>query len=140
MVRPASRGAPYVPVLPGGRVGDLLGGHRIERDPERRQLEPGHLGVDRLGHDVDPRLELGVVLRDVLGREGLVGEAHVHDRGRMALGGAEVDQPAFGDQVEPLAADVELLDVLADLADVALGHLAQGRRGRARRRSGRSWP
>ena len=62
---------------------------------------------------------------DVLGRERLVGEAHVHDRGRMPLGGAEVDQPALGDEVELLAAEVELLDVLADLADVALGHLAQ---------------
>ena len=45
----------------------------------------------------------------------------------MALGGAEVDQPALGDEVELLAAEVELLDVLADLADVALGHLAQRR-------------
>ena len=63
-----------------------------------------------------------MVDRDVLRAERLVGEAHVHDRGRMPLGGAEVDQPALGDEVEPLAAEVELLDVLADLADVALGH------------------
>ena len=44
----------------------------------------------------------------------------------MTLGRAQVDQPAFGDEVDPLAADVELLDVLAHFANVALGHLAQG--------------
>ena len=43
----------------------------------------------------------------------------------MALGRAEVDQPALGDEVELLAAEVELLDVLADVADVALGQRAQ---------------
>ena len=66
-----------------------------------------------------------MVLRHVLGRQGLVGEAHVHDRRRVALGRAQVDQPALGDQVDPLAAQVELLDVVANFADVALGHLAQ---------------
>ena len=110
---------------PGCDVLGLLGGHRFEHDAERGELEPGDLGVDRLGDDVDPRLELGMVARDVLGRQRLVGEAHVHDRGRVALGGAEVDQPPLGDQVEALAAEVELLDVLADLADVALGQRAQ---------------
>ncbi len=37
----------------------------------------------------------------------------------------EVDQPPLGDEVELLAAEVELLDVLADLADMALGQRAQ---------------
>ena len=55
------------PVLPGRDVVGLLGGHRLELDAERRELEPRDLGVDRLGDDVDLRLELGVVLRDVLG-------------------------------------------------------------------------
>src|SRR6476619_6486525 len=92
------------PVLPGGHVFLLLGGHLVEGDPEGRQLEPGDLRVDRLGHDVDLRRELGMVLDDVLGRERLVGEAHVHDRGRVTLGGAEIDEPALGDEVDLLAA------------------------------------
>ena len=54
-------------VLPGADVLRLLGGHRLELDAQRRQLEAGDLGVDRLGHDVHLRLELAVVLGDVLG-------------------------------------------------------------------------
>src|SRR6187200_2603230 len=110
------------PMLPGGHVLGLFGGHRFEHDAERGELEARDLGVDRLGDVVDPGLELGVVERDVLRRQRLVGEAHVHDRGRVALGRAEVDQPALGDEVELLAPEVELLDVLADVADMALGH------------------
>src|SRR4029078_9591279 len=40
---------------------------------------------------------------------------------RIAGGGAEVHQPALGDEIELLAAEVELLDVIADLTDMALG-------------------
>src|SRR5919108_289493 len=43
----------------------------------------------------------------------------------MTLGRAEVDQPTLGHEVDPLAAEVELLDVVADLADMSLGHLPQ---------------
>ena len=50
------------PVLPGGDVRGLFGGHRLELDAQGGELEPGDLGVDRLGHDVDLGLELRVVL------------------------------------------------------------------------------
>ena len=113
-------------MLPRGDVLGLLGRHRVEGDPERRELEPGDLGVDRLGHAVHAILELGVMAGDVLGRQRLVGEAHVHDRRGMALGGAQVHQTALGNEVDLLAAQVELLHVLAHLADVTLGELAQG--------------
>src|SRR6185437_7225033 len=76
------------PVLPGRDVLRLLRGQRVEVDPERGELQPGHLGVDRRWHAVHPMLELRVVLDRVLGRERLVGEAHVHHRRGMALGGA----------------------------------------------------
>src|SRR5262245_30164025 len=84
-------------VLPRRHVFGLLRCQRIELDPEGGELEPGDLGVDRRRDAVDLMLQLGVVLHGVLGRKRLVGEAHVHYRGRMALGGAEVHQPALGD-------------------------------------------
>ena len=43
----------------------------------------------------------------------------------MALGRAEVHEAALGDEVELLAAEVELLDVVAHLADVTLGQRPQ---------------
>ena len=43
----------------------------------------------------------------------------------MALGGAEVDEAALGDEVEALRPEVELLDVVAHLAHVPFGQLAQ---------------
>ena len=95
-------------MLPGRHVVGLLWRHRLELDPERSELEPGDLGVDRLGDHVDHRLELGVMLGDVLGAQRLVREAHVHDRGRMSLGRTEVDQPALRDEMQFLATQVEL--------------------------------
>ena len=118
----------------------LLVGHRVDLDAEGRQLEAGDLAVDVLGDDVDLRFELGMVLGHVLGRERLVGEAHVHHRRRVTFGGAQVDEATLGDDVEPLAAEVELLDVLADLAGRGLRPSSAARRGPARRRSGRCWP
>ena len=52
---------------------------------------------------VDLLLELVVVLDHVLGRQRLVGEAHVHHGGRVALGGGQVDQPALGEQEDRAA-------------------------------------
>ena len=47
-----------------------------------------------------PRLKALAVLNHVLGAKRLVGEAHVHHAGRVALGGGQVDQPAIAQQVE----------------------------------------
>ena len=115
----------YVPCCQDDTYSSCSGVIVVEHDAHRRQLQPRHLGVDRLGDAVHARLELGVVLRHVLRGQRLVREAHVHHRGRVALGGAQVDEAALGDEVQPLAADVELLDVLAYVGDVALGHRSQ---------------
>ena len=69
-----------------------------------------------------------VVLGHVLGGERLVGEAHVHHRGRVALGGRQVDQPPLGEQedlapvLEPVALDQRprLVCRLGQLVEVAL--------------------
>ena len=53
---------------------------------------------------------------DVLGRERLVGEAHVHDGGGVPFGSGEVDEPALADQVDaPSVGELELLDLGAGL-------------------------
>src|SRR5450759_662090 len=113
------------PALPRVGIGFLLGGHPVDVVAERLELEAGDLPVDRLRNDVDHALQLGVMPGDVLGAECLVRKAHVHYRRGVALGGAEVDQPALGDEVELLGPEVELLDIFADLANVALGERTQ---------------
>jgi len=106
------------PVLPGAEVFHLLGRERVEDDVQGSQLEPGHFDVDRLGHVVYAVGELGVLAAQVLRAERLVSEAHVHDRCRVARGAAQVHEPALSQDVEPLAADGVLDDVLADLSDL----------------------
>ena len=56
--------------------------------------------VEFVGNFVDRLLELLVVLHHVLGAQGLVGEAHIHHAGGMALGRGQVDQAAFAEQVD----------------------------------------
>ena len=83
----------------------------VDRDAHRRQLEPGDLLVDLARHRVDLTLERRGVRDGVLGRERLVREGHVHHDRRVALGGRDVDEAAFGEQVERAAVgERELLD------------------------------
>ena len=69
---------------------------------------------------------LPLLLDRPLGRQGLGGEAHVHDAGRVAVGGGQVDQPALAQDVEPAAVleDV-LVDELADALVDRRGELGQ---------------
>src|SRR5438093_4939426 len=98
-------------VAPGGQVGGLLARQRVYGDAHGQQLEPGDLEVDLPRHHVDLALERAPLHHHELRRQRLVGEAHVHDGGRMALGGGQVDQPAFAQHVEaPAVAQRELLD------------------------------
>ena len=69
-------------------------------DAHRLQLEARHLAVDLLRHVVDRKRQILVVLGDVLRAERLVGEAHVHDRRGVTLGGGEVEQAALGEHVD----------------------------------------
>src|SRR5439155_19488323 len=52
-------------VLPRRDVLRLLRGHRLDVHPERRELQPGDLGVDRGRHAVHTSVELGVVFGHV---------------------------------------------------------------------------
>ena len=43
------------------------------------------------------------VFDDVFGFEGLRGEGHIHNGGGMSFGGGEVNQSAFGQEVDAFA-------------------------------------
>src|SRR5450756_2185049 len=114
-------------LVPGGEVLGLLLGERVALDVHGLELDAVDIVVDVSGHHVDLVLERGVVLDHVLGAQRLVGEAHVHDGRRVALGRRKVDQPAFGQQVQTAAVGHGVL--LDELANGALlhGELLEGR-------------
>src|SRR5919108_5308547 len=98
-------------VAPGGQVGGLLARQLVDGDAHRQQLEPGDLEVDLARHHVDLALERGALLHHELGRQRLVGEAHVHDGGRMALRRGQVDEAPFAEhEYAATAAELEFLD------------------------------
>lgn len=63
------------PDIPAALVFFLGRGELINGEPERRELEPGHLLVDLLRDFIHASLEGVAVLRDVPGAERLEGEA-----------------------------------------------------------------
>src|SRR6266849_10335359 len=73
-------------LLPGGKVLLLLVGQNVYRNSHRAELQPRDLRVDLVRHVVDPLFELARIPGDELGAQRLVGEAHVHDRRRVAFG------------------------------------------------------
>src|SRR5205823_6979981 len=95
---------PLRPFFPGREVLFLLLGQLVDPHAHRLQLEARDLAVDLVGHRVDLVLQLLAVLDHVLGAQGLVGEAHVHHRAGMAFGAGEIDQPAFAEHGDAVAA------------------------------------
>ena len=72
--------------------------------------------VDVLRDRIDLPLQDLDVFRQVFGREGLIGKAHVHDARRVALGGSQVDEAAFAEHVDPaVVLQGVLFDELPDL-------------------------
>src|SRR5215472_1030292 len=79
------------------------------------ELEASDFAIDVLGNDVDLRLEIPMMLHEVFSRQGLVGEAHIHHGRGVAFGAGEVDQAAFGDQIDLAAVfQLELVDQRAN--------------------------
>src|SRR5713226_4468262 len=116
---------PSRPLFPGRKVALLLRGQGVDRDPHRVQLELRDLLVDLVGHVIHPLLERGCVGRDVRGAKSLVGEAHVHDGGRVPFRGGKVDQPSLREHVQPATVShLVLLNGRPHLAHAG-GHLVQ---------------
>ena len=91
------------PHLPGVEVPLLLGGQRIDPDSHACELEDCDPLVDLDGHPVNLVLERRGMLHHVLGAEGLIGEAHIHDAGGMPFGRSQVDEPSFSKDIDPLS-------------------------------------
>src|SRR2546422_301544 len=88
-------------VGPGRQVRALLGRQLVDLYAHRRELEAGDLAVDLAWHAVHLLCQAPTVFDHVLGGQGLVREAHVHDGRGMPLGGGQVDEAALAEDVEP---------------------------------------
>src|SRR6267142_1383763 len=77
--------------LPGSQVTLLRGREAVDADSHRVQLESGDLAIDLRRDWIHGRSERSRMLDQVLRRQRLVGEAHVHDARGVSLRGGEID-------------------------------------------------
>src|SRR6266850_2479275 len=101
--------------LPGSQVTLLRGREAVDADSHRVQLESGDLAIDLRRDWIHGRSERSRMLDQVLRRQRLVGEAHVHDARGVSLRGGEIDQAAFAEQGD--AAAVGELVLVEESAD-----------------------
>src|SRR2546428_4159875 len=101
------------PEVPGGEVFLLLGRERVNRHAHCVELEPGDLPIELRRNAVHVLSEHGAALHDELGRERLVGEAHVHHARRMPFGCGEVYQPSVRQDEQPLPVQPPFVHELA---------------------------
>src|SRR5690606_23980616 len=85
------------------------------------QVQAGDFFVQQLGQAVDGVLVPVLVGPQVDLGQRLVGERVRHDEGRVAVGAAQVDQAAFGQQVDRAAGGLEGVAVDLRLDGQALG-------------------
>src|SRR5580692_9410053 len=87
------------PLLPRGQVVLLLGGELVELVAHAVKLKASDFLVEILGHDVDLRLQLLIILQQVFGGKSLIGKAHIHNGGRVSFGGSQIDKATFAEQI-----------------------------------------
>src|SRR5438270_9047080 len=85
--------------LPRVQVFILLRSQRIEAHAHSMELEARNLFVDRGGDGIDTGLQILGRDQHIFGTQILVSKAHIHHAGRMASGGREFYQAAFGQQL-----------------------------------------
>ncbi len=109
-----------------GEVFDLFFGEGVDADAHGLEFEFGDPGVDFGGDVVNFGFEGRFVFDGPFGGEGLDGEGHVHDGGGVAVGGGEVDEAAFAEDHDGVAAgDGVAVDELAQAFLRLLGHLGE---------------
>lgn len=96
----------------------LLGRQLVNLEAHGVKFQLGNLLVEVLRNRVDLTLEFLGMLDHVFGGNGLVGEAHIHHRGRVAFGSGQVDEAPIAEQVE-LAAILHLV-LIDERADFLL--------------------
>ena len=101
--------------IPAAEIFFLLVCHLIYREPERGEFQVCNLFIDLLGDIINPAFHLLAVLCNMKRAERLQGETQVHDLDRVthAFGSREVDQPAFGKDMDCFAFEHERLDTVA---------------------------
>src|SRR5258707_4753424 len=80
---PAEMKGLLCPFAPARQVVFLLDGQPVDLDAHGLELHLGDLFIKRFRHRIDLFLERGVILHHVLGGQRLVGETHIHHRGRV---------------------------------------------------------
>src|SRR5215204_4319380 len=89
--------------FPRREIRFLFGRERVDADSHRDQFQPRNFAVDLLRHIVDADGDAALVEDQVLDRERLVGEGHIHHAGGVPFRRRQIDQPTLGEQ-EYLAA------------------------------------
>src|SRR3990172_5339664 len=97
-------------------VARLLVGQPGEHRAELGELQPRHFFVELLGQDVHADRVLRGVVEELDLRQHLVGEGGAHHVARMSGRAAEVHQPSFGEQDDPLAVgEDDVVDLRLDV-------------------------
>src|SRR5467141_3627970 len=113
--------------VPRGQVALLLGGKLVKAMAHGVELEACDLFVQMLRDDVHLWLEVLVIGAEVFGGKRLVRETHVHDGCGMSLGGGEIDEAAFCEEIDFAAVlHLKFVDHGADFALTAGQLLERG--------------
>src|SRR5713101_5323747 len=107
LVRPAVRGGSSLPRV---QIFLLQSGQNIDFAPESFESLSSDLEIKRLRNLDDLGRQLTPVLAEIFGRQGLVGEAHVHHLSRMSVCSRKVHKASFGKKVEPPSVWQSVLD------------------------------
>src|ERR1019366_5049255 len=119
-------GAPAAPRPPGFHPPARGRGESVDLGTGRRQGQPRHLIIDGRGHAVPPWPQRAVLTGQPAEHECLPGEGHVHDRGRVALRGDQVHDPAAGQEQQPTTIGEQVLvRVRADITVYLDRHVSE---------------
>src|SRR5437867_1826192 len=99
------------PLRPTLQVPLLLLREAVDGYTHGGELQPGNLSIDFHRHWMDPSGEAVPFLHQVLHRQGLVGEAHIHHHGRVTFRRRQVDEAPLPQEMDaPSVAQGESLD------------------------------